>query len=414
MKKILLADDSITIQKVVELTFSEGDYQVVCVSNGAQALKKVEEVRPDIVLLDVIMPEKNGYEVCELIKRNPATSSIPVLLLTGTFEPFDKKKAEAVGAQGHLTKPFESQVLVAKVEEMINAMPRVSSAEAGGMEIISGGDVYHVDPARPQQTMQPSAAPISAGLSAGAASPGPVGPMSPAEAMPPPPAPRLSSEPSDEDWPHAATAPPNPADGGSYIGFADLGAGASDAEEIVPDRFDADDAAPTSTVRVARENLFRGDTFGGPAAGSSDEDAGAFTLSDEPMEGLTGAFEEQPAGSARPPLAGAPAPEADSVWTPPPEAPPAETWQEPDGETRPNPLNAPVPFAPLPAPSTVPHQNGGPALNLTPEAIDLIAEKVVERLSDRIVREVAWEVIPQVAEALVRRRIKELEEEESR
>ena len=63
MKTILLADDSITIQKVVELTFSDGDYRVFCVSNGAQAIRKAAEVRPDVALLDVIMPEKNGYEV---------------------------------------------------------------------------------------------------------------------------------------------------------------------------------------------------------------------------------------------------------------------------------------------------------------------------------------------------------------
>jgi CheY-like chemotaxis protein len=142
VKKILLADDSITIQKVVELTFSDADYQVICVSNGAQALKKVGEVRPNIVLLDVIMPEKNGYEVCEQIKRSPGTAGIPVLLLTGTFEPFDRKRAELAGADGHLTKPFESQVLVAKVEELIARTPTVVSDEdAGVMDIISGGDV---------------------------------------------------------------------------------------------------------------------------------------------------------------------------------------------------------------------------------------------------------------------------------
>src|SRR5262245_1081945 len=120
-KKILLADDSITIQKVVELTFSEGDYQVFAVGNGSQALRKIHEVRPDIALLDVIMPEANGYEVCEKVKGDPATSRIPVLLLTGTFEPFDRNRAQAVGADGHLTKPFESQVLIARVEELIAA-----------------------------------------------------------------------------------------------------------------------------------------------------------------------------------------------------------------------------------------------------------------------------------------------------
>jgi CheY-like chemotaxis protein len=125
-KKILLADDSITIQKVVELTFSEGDYQVFAVGNGALALRKIQEVRPDIALLDVIMPEASGYEVCEKVKRDPVTSRIPVLLLTGTFEPFDRKRAEAAGADGHLTKPFESQVLIARVEELIaSALPSV-------------------------------------------------------------------------------------------------------------------------------------------------------------------------------------------------------------------------------------------------------------------------------------------------
>ena len=130
-KKILLADDSITIQKVVELTFSEGDYQVFAVGNGSLALRKIHEVRPDIALLDVIMPEANGYEVCEKLKGDPATARIPVLLLTGTFEPFDRNRAQAVGADGHLTKPFESQVLIARVEELIaSAAPSMAAPAA--------------------------------------------------------------------------------------------------------------------------------------------------------------------------------------------------------------------------------------------------------------------------------------------
>ncbi len=141
-KKILLADDSITIQKVVELTFSEGDYQVFSVGNGALALKKIHEVRPDIALLDVIMPEANGYEVCEKVKRNPETSWIPVLLLTGTFEPFDRKRADAAGANGHLTKPFESQMLIAKVEELIaGSRHPVAEPALGRMEIVEGGEL---------------------------------------------------------------------------------------------------------------------------------------------------------------------------------------------------------------------------------------------------------------------------------
>src|SRR6202022_4928348 len=96
--KILLAADSLTIQKVVELTFSDSDYDLVCVSNGQKALDRVRDDRPDSILADVVMPEKNGYEVCEAIKGNPATARIPVVLLSGTFEPFDRERAEGFGA----------------------------------------------------------------------------------------------------------------------------------------------------------------------------------------------------------------------------------------------------------------------------------------------------------------------------
>src|SRR6266851_9458599 len=119
-KRILLADDSITIQKVVELTFSDGDYEVTAVNNGNKAIQKLSEMRPDIILSDIIMPEKNGYEVCEYVKSHPEYRSIPVILLTGTFEPFDPDRADKAGCDAVVTKPFESQSLIHKVEELIN------------------------------------------------------------------------------------------------------------------------------------------------------------------------------------------------------------------------------------------------------------------------------------------------------
>src|SRR5437588_4838572 len=118
-KRILLADDSITIQKVVELTFSDGDYEVTDVNNGAKAIQKLSEMRPDIILSDIIMPEKNGYEVCEYVKSHPEFRTIPVVLLTGTFEPFDPDRADKAGCDAVVTKPFESQSLIHKVEELI-------------------------------------------------------------------------------------------------------------------------------------------------------------------------------------------------------------------------------------------------------------------------------------------------------
>jgi CheY-like chemotaxis protein len=119
-KKILLADDSITFQKVIELTFSDEDFEVVTVGNGRLAVEKVQDVRPDLVLCDIIMPEKDGYEVCDFIKKTPSLAHIPVLLLTGAFEPFDQDRASRVGCDGFLAKPFEPQTLIAKVKDLLN------------------------------------------------------------------------------------------------------------------------------------------------------------------------------------------------------------------------------------------------------------------------------------------------------
>jgi CheY-like chemotaxis protein len=128
-KKILLADDSITIQKVVELTFSDGDYEVTATSNGSRAIEQIPQIRPDIILSDIIMPEKNGYELCEWVKSHPEYRTIPVILLTGTFEPFDPDRAEKAGCDAVVTKPFESQSLIQKVEELIQASATARSSQ---------------------------------------------------------------------------------------------------------------------------------------------------------------------------------------------------------------------------------------------------------------------------------------------
>jgi CheY-like chemotaxis protein len=119
--RILLADDSITIQKVVNLTFADEGIDVVAVSNGEMAEKRMNEVNPDLVLADIFMPGKNGYELCETIKKNPQFKRVPVVLLVGAFEPFDQGEAKRVRADGHLTKPFESRTLVETVRKLINA-----------------------------------------------------------------------------------------------------------------------------------------------------------------------------------------------------------------------------------------------------------------------------------------------------
>jgi CheY-like chemotaxis protein len=178
-KKILLADDSITIQKVIELTFSDEDFDVVTVGNGRLALEKLSEVRPDIVLCDIIMPEKDGYEVCEQIKKNPTFSHVPVLLLTGAFEPFDQERAARAGYDGSLAKPFEPETLIAKVRDLLARAPQRAQVAA---------------PSAPPPVV-PFARPT----------PAPAAPVF--VPAPPPPAPRAESPSFISDEPFDASAP---------------------------------------------------------------------------------------------------------------------------------------------------------------------------------------------------------------
>ncbi|WP_432823895.1 response regulator [Trichloromonas sp.] len=122
-RKLLLADDSITIQKVIGITFVNEDFDLSVVDNGDAALEKARAERPDLILADVFMPGKNGYELCAAVKSDPALAGVPVLLLTGTFEPFDEGKANSAGADGWIAKPFESQTLISRVRELLDRAP---------------------------------------------------------------------------------------------------------------------------------------------------------------------------------------------------------------------------------------------------------------------------------------------------
>ena len=158
-KKILLADDSLTIQKVVELTFSDSDYELICVSNGQKALDQVLENRPDLILADVVMPEKNGYEVCEAIKGDPATARIPVVLLSGTFEPFDRDRAERIGADAIVSKPFDSHQLLAQVDALIARAPSAPAPRAPSWEPEPSRPAEPLAAVTPVSTPAPAPAP---------------------------------------------------------------------------------------------------------------------------------------------------------------------------------------------------------------------------------------------------------------
>ncbi len=130
MPKILVADDNSNIQKMVGLALKDQGIDVVAVGNGEAAVRKIADIRPDLVLADVFMPVRNGYEVCQYVKADSSLSHIPVILLVGAFDPLDEQEAQRVGADGVLKKPFvPPEPLISMVK---SALSRAASSRAAG------------------------------------------------------------------------------------------------------------------------------------------------------------------------------------------------------------------------------------------------------------------------------------------
>lgn len=117
-KTILVADDSRTIQKVVELTFDKTDFSVITASDGREALARATDERPDIILADVTMPGADGYQVCSALKSRPDTRSIAVVLLASGLKGLDRVRAEEAHADAHIDKPFDTQELISLVNRV--------------------------------------------------------------------------------------------------------------------------------------------------------------------------------------------------------------------------------------------------------------------------------------------------------
>jgi CheY-like chemotaxis protein len=150
--KILLADDSITIQKVAGIIFGGEEYSLTVVDNGKAAVEKARELNPDVLLIDALMPGMSGYEVCEAVRATPSISTKPILLLTGSFEPFDETKAKSCGADDFLAKPFESQQIVTKVKELIEL-----GSSRTLVSVVADQDSF-IPPLVPDSAIKPAAA----------------------------------------------------------------------------------------------------------------------------------------------------------------------------------------------------------------------------------------------------------------
>jgi CheY-like chemotaxis protein len=344
--KLLLADDSVTIQRVIELTFADEDIDVIAVGDGQQAIERIERDRPDIVLADIGMPEKNGYEVAAFVKGQPHLAHIPVVLLTGAFEPVDEARARAIGCDGVLVKPFEPQVVINRVRDLLaGRRPRELWTTPPG---VPTGPA----PAPPREELAPSPLvaelPLARSEAAPAAAPAASldeyfdrldaafrefgrGPAPVAESGEPPPAPAAPS-------PLGSTAR-----GGSI-------------EEELARWEDESPARPAASAAAA------------PASGgttSSATSAAAVPVAASPA-------------AAPPPLA---------------EAFAALLAAEQSGGA----------LGPLPAP-------GVSGVVVTEELVEQVTRRVLERLADRVVRETVGEVVARVAERLVREEIERLKQ----
>ncbi len=131
-RKILLADDSVTAQNMGRKILADAGYEVIAVNNGSAALKKIAELKPDLVILDVYMPGYSGLEVCQRLKDSPETSRIPVLLSVGKLEPFKPEEAQRVRAEGYIVKPFEASELLSALSKLEDkVVPRSEPSKPG-------------------------------------------------------------------------------------------------------------------------------------------------------------------------------------------------------------------------------------------------------------------------------------------
>lgn len=321
-KTILLADDSVTIQKVIELTFMDREWEVVAVSNGDDAVTKVDEGVGDLVIADVHMPGASGFEVARRSKdRDP---NVPVLLLVGTFEPFDEAEYEASDADAYLKKPFDSQELLELVEEL--------GADTGAAEAAATSDLSEVEL-------------------------------------------DLDEEPDDfelgedEDETFDLT--------GEDLGEAEEETAGLGGGEAVWGNLDLDE----SEARVEPEELDLEETEEEPSPvfeSTTEEEPEPFRLSDEPGESF--ALE-----SEAPPPAAAETVRMETVTEEAPEQP-AEPEAAPE-----------------------PPRASGDGTGLSDEDVERIARRVVDLIGESVLRDVAWEVIPDLAEVVIKDRIRELE-----
>ena len=117
--KILVVDDEVNITQILEFSIGAEGYEVITAANGEEAIDKARREQPDLIILDVMMPKIDGYEACRILKANPLTKGIPVVLLTAKGRDIDKRLGYEVGATDYIIKPFSPNKLVDRIHQLL-------------------------------------------------------------------------------------------------------------------------------------------------------------------------------------------------------------------------------------------------------------------------------------------------------
>jgi two-component system alkaline phosphatase synthesis response regulator PhoP len=120
IKKILIADDEVNLLKLLKHFFRVRRYDVILATNGEEALNKAREEKPDLMILDIMMPKKDGFEVCKELKLDENYRNIPIIMLTAKGKITDKITGKEAGADMYLVKPVDFECLLANVETLLN------------------------------------------------------------------------------------------------------------------------------------------------------------------------------------------------------------------------------------------------------------------------------------------------------
>ena len=118
-KKILIVEDEVELVEMVKMRLEANGYEVIVAYNGEDGLEMAKKENPDIILLDLMLPKMDGYQVCSALKSNKNYSAIPICMFTARAQDSERKKGIDLGADAYITKPFEPPVLIAKIKELI-------------------------------------------------------------------------------------------------------------------------------------------------------------------------------------------------------------------------------------------------------------------------------------------------------